>query len=734
MVRPTVLAFLCALTAATGTAVEVELRSPLTTMVKMSAHSAAPDKTIAATIEVPAGAPPDLGVGVYLCDQHGQWYQRCSRERLVPGRNKFHMQIDAHAAPLAENHRGDWSGHAQTCAQIGLFFWSMSSNKAKIRIDDFTVTDLPERKPGRAALLDLDIGGIGDDGLAHGVTGERWTVTMLPQPFPINPYDSDTFQLEAQITGPDRKKLVVPGYFDQPMRSADRGDKEEVVPSARGRFTIRFRPSLPGRYEIRALARWKSANGRQEATAALPALVVSGKERDDFVRIDANDPRFFQVHGDFYWPIGLNLRSITDSRSTERLMTKPTVARGTIAYEDYLRRFKAQGGNATEIWLSSWNLALEWRREWPGYHGIGRYNEENAWRLDRILDLADELGIRVNLVMSNHGQASTKTDAEWHNNPLSKACGGKLSEPDEVFRNAWAAASQERVRRYVVARYADHPSLFGWKLWSEINLTAGERSEVIDWHTKATARWHELDIYGHGCTTHWSGSWRTADPTLGGISGLNYLCIDAYHQPVMEGGDLIAQLIFMSSTDRLGKLHKPILITEFGGDWKACSHDQLIAEHAIGPWAALVSGNAGAPMLWWFEWVDQHDHWQPYRAITEYIRGEDLRGTEGNPVVLSAVQPTGPRNAWWIRAWSRPGRILGYVLDSAWGANGIDKTPAQTLRIEVGTQISAGSITLEWWNADTGEMMDRMAINHPGGPLIVTAPKFERHVAFKLYR
>ena len=105
------------------------------------------------------------------------------------------------------------------------------------------------------------------------------------------------------------------------------------------------------------------------------------------VRIDPVDPRFATGveagKPTFYWPIGLNIRSIYDTRShgNKNFKTILSQDRGAHAYTAFLRRLAAAGGTAIEIWMASWNLALEWREEWPGYHGLGSYhNQANAAR------------------------------------------------------------------------------------------------------------------------------------------------------------------------------------------------------------------------------------------------------------------------------------------------------------------------------------------------------------------
>ena len=464
----------------------------------------------------------------------------------------------------------------------------------------------------------------------------------------------------------------------------------------------------------------------------LPSLTVSGQPWDGFVRVDHDDPRFFSVSGKHFWPLGPNLRSLNDTRGQDRLHTIFTPDRGTLSYEAYLRRLAANGVTAVEIWMSSWNLALEWRGDWPGFYGQGRYNLENAWRLDRVLDTALALGIRVNLVINNHGQASTGNDPEWASNPYNRQRGGKLSEAWEFFTAPYALAGQERLRRYIVARYADHPAIIGWKLWSEVNLTAARGNSLRTWHEQAATRWKALDPYDHGVTTHWCGDYHLADRAIVALPSIDYVCIDAYH-----GNDqLLADLIWRSTLDPvpgrgLSQFNKPVLTTEFGCNWDAGPEPQMRAEHATGPWAALVSGHAGSPMLWWFEWLDQGGLFAPYQAVSHFLVGEDLRGSEARGIVLNATSPAGML---WCRAWSRPGRMLGYVLDHSWGRQGRDSPAHDAARVEIGSNIAAGALAIEWWDADQGAWHKRQDLAHPGGPLALTPPTFQRHIAFKLFR
>ena len=213
---------------------------------------------------------------------------------------------------------------------------------------------------------------------------------------------------------------------------------------------------------------------------------------------------------------------------------------------------------------------------------------------------------------------------------------------------------------------------------------------------------------------------------------INYLTIDAY-----KGDDtLIADLLCQSTRDPLSRSKglawskKPVLTTEFGSGVFATSRPRLRAEHAIGPWAGMVAGHAGSPMLWWFEWIDQEDRFGVYGAINRYLAGEDLRDPRAQTTAPTASVDG---RQLWCRAWSRPGRLLGYVLDRQWGM-GETPIPITGATILIGDAVKTGAMALEWWDADLGTLLSRQEFAHPEGRLELHPPMFTKHLAFKLSR
>jgi hypothetical protein len=431
----------------------------------------------------------------------------------------------------------------------------------------------------------------------------------------------------------------------------------------------------------------------------------------------------------------LNLHSTFDKRCRQYFDTIQTPERGSLVYSALFQRLAAAGCNATEVWMSAWNMALEWNENWPGYSGAGRFNQGNAAKLDAVLDAAQANGIRIILVMNNHGQACPDYDWEWKDHPWNLANGGVLKNSSELFADPRSLIGQVNLRRYIIARYADHPAILGWKLWTEIKSFGIGIAKNVRWHEGAAAHLHAIDTYRHPVTTHWSGDYTDTDPEICVLPGIDFLCIDAYHGDNGNyDGSTVIDLIWNGVTETrrgLGQFKKPVLVTEYGGSWKGGSSTMLAIELASTPWAAAMSGNAGMPFMWWFEWIDQGEHWQPFSAIGRFLAGEDLRGTDARAVVLPA---SGDRGPWWVRSWVRSGNMLGYVANHRWTGEGNDSELHKSVLVRIGSQIAPGSCRVEWWDANQGIVLGVQTVDHPGGALDLAAPAFLHHIAFKLQR
>ncbi len=729
---------------------KLKLQAPLTSFIEAPSLLPKPVNAIQALIHVPKDAPSDLGVGAYMKDDDGNWFQLSHTNVLKPGTHHLHFSIRHDQSWQSEPFFDVWNPYQHYLAyNYGLFFWSEQENTCDISIDllrALHVEFLEEKKPP-ARLLDIQLDNINSDGTqCSGKTGERWTMRCNPDPMLSNPYDSDLFELNLIMDGP-QGPLSIPGFYQKPTRIIDGGDRDRALPDGPGYFSLRFRPRLPGTYSMRLEGIWdKGSDNERTVSCPLPALVVSGEPWDEYARIDKNDFRFFRIGVEerFHWPLGMNIRSVTDPRGVERTSAVATPERIVHAYKAYFDRLSRAGANSVEIWMASWNVGLEWLDEWPGFHGIGAYHEGNAQRLDEILDYAYEKNIRVILVINNHGQASFKTDREWGTSPFNSKNGGPLDEAKQFFTHEIPLHAQQERRRYICARYADHPAVLCWKLFSEMNLTDMARNgldglsgpeQMRLWHKNAFDAWKALDTYDHPVTSHWSGDYRVPYRELVALENMDFTAIDAYHGRRGNGGRLLAQIMYDSTlhpTLGLSAYKKPLVCTEFGASAGAGPEPQLTAEHMSGPWAALMSGHASSPHLWWYEWTDQGDRFHPYRAISEFLKGEDFRSPQARCVHLHINHPQ--KEVIWCRAWFKPGCIYGYLLDWNWGYEGLKIPLHQKVSIQIGSNVKPGTMQIEWWDASTGHVISSKTFKHQSGGLTLTCPDFRRHLAFKLRR
>jgi hypothetical protein len=715
-------------------AVDVTVEPPLVARIARSVSTA--PAVISATIQVPEYAPEDLGYGIFVTTWDGLWWQTPQAKPLSPGTHHLRCLVDV-ARLSSEGHTGPMdSSRLASIRSAGFFFWTSQKN-CVLQCSDVSVEGQAEISRDAPRILPRPHPVFAGTPLE---TGKPWHYEVDMIPAPENPYDTNAVRIELILDDKHGNRRRIPAFWYEPQSIVDRGDSEMLTPTGKGRYALRWWPRQAGEF-LATLEAWTPQSGTR--SHHMGTIQVVGESWDPYVRRDQMDPRFFSIGTNdkkLFWPIGINIRSITDPRSTTTLNTKETPNRIIAGYESYFARFQAAGINACEIWMASWNVGLEWNAKWPGYHGIGRYNQENALRLDQVLDSAWRHGIRVQLVISNHGTASPKVDREWLLcNPWNQAYGGPCAKPEEIFTHPLALDGQERLRRYIVARYGYHPAIWGWKLWSEMNLTAANAVLRESWMRQATQRWVALDPVGRGTTCHWCPDYKAADPGVCRLANLGYISLDAYRKETIP----LTDLLWNSTNDPRRGLSlirdenntvKPVFVAEYGGNTMAGSIPLLLADHCSGPWISLVSGHGASSMLWWWEWVDQGNLWAVYRGIHRFLEGEDLRSTPTS-LASSVLLQTESATPMWCGVWYRPGRILGYVVDTAFPQT-LENPQREQVRIVVSTRadMAAGTMTLQWFDPLVGVPHSQETFKHPGGPLTITAPPFRRHIAFKLFR
>jgi hypothetical protein len=436
-------------------------------------------------------------------------------------------------------------------------------------------------------------------------------------------------------------------------------------------------------------------------------------------------------NGEPFQGLGVNTRSPTDARHEKMVPHNLWRDEGLNFYRRVFPTYRKRGINVAEVWMSSWWLALEWIPDAPGNHGVGHYNQYRAWLLDRLMECAEENGVYIILVIHNHGKFSTFCDREWSRNPYNRANGGYLAHNESYFTDKRAKEDFRNMADYLVARWGHSPHLLTWKLFSEINLTGASHgfyrtSAMEDWHREMAQYLHEIDIYDHMVTTHWSSNYTLINRPIASLETLDILTTDAYTDNFGKTEQMVKYL--EGGYDYAGDIGKPLVITEFGGDPLGDSLGVLRRQLRLGHWSGYFGKSAILPMMWWFAIIDEEDFYDDYSAISAYIEGEELRGMERGSRSLPEVDLE-------LRTLRGRGRTLLWGYDPDYFHSAVEARkppPREGLTVDVG-DLSPGDYVVEHWSCATGEIVRKSSLQvEAGSSTRLAIPPFAGDFAVKI--
>lgn len=775
---------------------------------------------------LPSDAPADLRAGVHLCDRDGLWFQALLPGLLSPG-GWTTCLVDlsgsnAHGL-TAVGHRKAWTEYSRgRLTEIGLHVFSTHpEQKLRVRFADVrgvAFERIQAPAPRAIALLDQP--------LKHLKRGEIWEAHLQLDRAYGNPFDPSQVDLAALVKSPSGRTLRVPAFFDQPCaRREGQPDGTEIVePVGSERWTLRYRvleegphqvtfelreggsyrkteqrmapdrrfsaegqpyqPVIRGRdswvfsYEQnqpdgkRLVERVDFEPGTVVATLALPNGFVAAPDPAwrGFVRVDADRRNFRFDNGTPYYALGPCLRSPSDNRlpyidpKWSREKIDHLGKRGTYQFDEYLAAFEKNGINWTRVWMSSWWCGLQWRRDWPGYGGIGRYNLQNAWRLDHVLKDAETRGIYVSLCLTNHGPVSRLIDTEWENNPYNRAMGGPLGSASEFFTRAEPQIGHMNQLRYVAARWGHSPAILTWDLFSELEFTEEYRPSVRwprpdaspqninQWHQKMARFLKDMDVNQHLIGSHYSrpirGYHTLAVPEVDVAASNAYSAFEELAGGNMDAPAALAEF-WAGNDDPKGfvrgyrTLNKPVLVEEQGRHWMGAethdgrphphnTRDQLDADLHAGLWGSMVQPLSGATGYWWWLHLHFDDRYGEYKALANFVAGEDFRAAQGETPLEPHLLPVENDNNQLrarVRCSADRAYLWVYHAQVPLRAGVFPVVPNTRVRLP---NLKAGAYQVEYWDTRKGERTSVANVNHGGGPLVLQLPPIEGDVAAKI--
>lgn len=193
------------------------------------------------------------------------------------------------------------------------------------------------------------------------------------------------------------------------------------------------------------------------ALLLLPAAAQRATAAGEYVTVSERNPHYFALtSGETYIPIGCNVATVSN--------------RDAITH--YINTLADNGANYARVWLNSKSFEVETE--------YGKLNEKNLSNIVYLLDLASQRGIKVKLCIESFrrilpGRNKWDVKASYHTSN-----GGPFEDVEQYITSQ--QGRDEYLRRLAIIRDAvgDHPAVFGWELWNEMN--AVDCKDIIEWN------------------------------------------------------------------------------------------------------------------------------------------------------------------------------------------------------------------------------------------------------------
>jgi hypothetical protein len=386
--------------------------------------------------------------------------------------------------------------------------------------------------------------------------------TQFSVPFSAaNPYDSTQVEANARFVSPGGVPVSVPAFWMQPYQQTCTQDcaVEILSPSGSPGWRVRFTPNEIGTWNYTIEARSSSAGVSQ--VVAQGSFTVVPSEQDGFVRVGKNRRYFGYDSGKPYFPIGSNLGWSWSG------------ARGTLGYQTWLKKLHEVGANYGRLYVDvPWFIGLDWRGP------VGDYTkaQEDAWRLDAILQTAEEQGIALQIVLVWHQGFTNyaglpvnppttpgrpRTDLDWASNPYNLLLGGPFNNPASFFASDQGRNLFKRRLRYTVARWGYSPAIFSWEVIDQFDRIATVTPDVFtDWLRASVSYLREIDPYAHMITAGLRDTTKQnlLDPVVLDFKQARFYQRRPIETPIDQVvGTLNTLAPMLAMTDR------PVLMTEF---------------------------------------------------------------------------------------------------------------------------------------------------------------------------
>jgi hypothetical protein len=407
----------------------------------------------------------------------------------------------------------------------------------------------------------------------------------------INPFDPDDIDIQAVFTSPGGKKWKIPGFYNLSRSTL---------------WKIRFSPDEIGKWTYSVKVRDKNGEALMEGQS----FTAVKSARKGPLQIAANKRYLRYSDGSDFYGVGLWYNDGYEGFGSGRV--EPSE----------LDNLKSIGVNFIGTYITP-------PETWAT--GIGRYDQNICGRIDQLLEMCEERDMLLSLNLWFHSYLSETVwgggNVRWYMNPYQQITSAK-----DFFRSSEAWKYQEKLYRYIIARYSYSRALAIWFIVDEINGTdgwaSGDSLAASAWGKKVHDYLKANDPYNHPTTGTRSGGieefWKE------GYQNLDIAAREIYEGQGYEINktstlDSATANPLTSSYRNYAKeikrlwngFEKPAIIGETGWDhtFYEPSMPGYLAMYHNALWVSLSTGTAMTP-FWW-----AHSHLINDNILTSQITG-----------------------------------------------------------------------------------------------------------------
>ncbi len=344
----------------------------------------------------------------------------------------------------------------------------------------------------------------------------------------------------------------------------------------------------------------------------------------------------------------------------------------------------------------------------------GVYNQIDSAMLDRLVERAEQHGIYLQLCLLTR-------DHYLHD----------LRDPASAAYQR-ATDDARKLLRYAVARWGYSTHVFAWEYFNEMDPGAPTERfyrELGDYLAHVDP-WHHLRT-----VSHWGPApQRWVYPQLDIADLHHYLRPNA--PPSWK--DAVAAVLDRAALLRRQAPNKPALLGEFGladdrwglSPYMKQDRDGVHFHNAL--WASAFSGISGTAMFWWWETLDQLNHYPQYQPLAKFLADIPFTSAQLKSVVLPTAHQA--------RALAWLGDEGAYLWvnnpQATWWNLVVEKRPVESIRndsISL-TGLKDGAYRIQWWDTYTGQVLQEGKNMATGGTLKLPIPEFSKDLACKVTR